>query len=272
LEESIEYCGRLLCPHNLFPDSYAILFRKEMRRAGTNVLEDELEEEGELEEQVTANAAALLVAIDIGKTAVSCFQWLSTSALAELTCLLFNQKIGGAITKVHIYKQGEDSEIAEQLRAARGERRDYHVCSVLRATESWEALRRGGCLIRDSHSLPCWTLYTSQVGTGAPGAVLALVITSTLLGGIFVRNILEARAWPLQYYNFIPESYTGQEAWGWVSFNSCVGCDSLGLGTAALAFRHQAGPLCYFGTGMWFQQWTFLPRTTSLVQVNLLRS
>ena len=71
---------------------------------------------------------------------------------------------------------------------------DFLAAFLPRGSDTAEALRSGGRLVRDSERLPVWALFTSQVGVGVESCLLALTATASLIGVLFVRMVIDSKA------------------------------------------------------------------------------
>jgi hypothetical protein len=212
LDKGLSLIGRCQAPHGLWADTYKRLFAKEMKGEHIQDLESRLAEEGEESTELLAAAATISQAMEVGKTAASSWEWFATSCFAELSLFMLVYKVGSQVTHGVLDSMSQRVEAAEQAKAARGERRDFRPCALVRQDVVKAALREGGRLVQRSNQAIEFKPYLVAVGRGALTALLALSVIARLLGALFIRFTLEARAFPLKVFLFLLESWGLEEA------------------------------------------------------------
>ena len=86
----MDFVGRCQSPHGLLERIYGRYFRKELSPDYLEQLQNRLRLEQMDNGGETAAAASLRHSLETGKNAVSSFDWLTTSALAQVTLVKRN--------------------------------------------------------------------------------------------------------------------------------------------------------------------------------------
>ena len=119
-------------------------------------LGDAGEDDQNEETQATAAAATVQQQLEVGKAAVSTYEWITSSALPELVAVRLNHQVGDRLLKEMVELSGVAWTTKQEARAASGRTRDYPVCCLLRGDRIAEAMRRGGRCYRRAAPLEHW--------------------------------------------------------------------------------------------------------------------